>query len=182
MSSTTNSETSAGNAPSGTNTLHPNTRQCAFLKTNGVRCGAPAKGENDLCHSHLDHKERLYPQHIVLPPLEDAHAIQVATLDIMNALLYGRIEKPVASGLLYGLQLAQTNLKNLAPAAKPVEPRSSGRPGKESASELEEKFPDDYDENGEPASLAAILFRELDLELKKPGHADRAGDSPLERE
>lgn len=145
---------STSEAPS---TLHPNARQCAFIKTSGSRCGAPAKGEADLCHSHLEHKQRAYPQTILLPPLDDAHSIQVATLDIMNALLYQRIDKPTASGLLYGLQLAQTNLKNLAAAAQPI---AAARP-KNKNGKPDDQPEDDYDENGEPLSLSAILLKEL---------------------
>ncbi len=139
------------------NTLHPNARQCAYIKTNGMQCGAPAKGEADLCHSHLEHKQRAYPQTILLPPLDDAHSIQVATLDIMNALLYQRIDKSTATGLLYGLQLAQTNLKNFAAAAQPA---AAGRP-KNKNGKPDGQEDTDYDENGDPLSLSAILLKEL---------------------
>jgi hypothetical protein len=51
-----------------------------------------------------------------LPPLEDRHAIQLAISVVINALAHNRIDFRQATGLLYGLQVASANAKDLIPA------------------------------------------------------------------
>lgn len=50
-----------------------------------------------------------------LPLLEDANAIQVAIQEIMQAILDRRIDSKRAGLLLYSLQLASSNIRNLTP-------------------------------------------------------------------
>lgn len=129
--------------------LHPNAKQCAFIKIDGTQCGSPAQvnhgGDGIHCHFHFDHQERLFPKHVTLPPLEDGNAIQAATTTVLNALLYDRIDKSKATGLLYGLQLAQNNLKHMTLAPKQ----------EDQASRAAAKADEDYE------SLSAYLLREL---------------------
>ena len=58
-----------------------------------------------------------------LPLLEDANAIQVAIQEIMQAILDRRIDAKRAGLLLYSLQLASTNLRNMQPHPFESEPR-----------------------------------------------------------
>lgn len=64
-----------------------------------------------------------------LPVLEDADAIQVSLMQVMRLLLSGQIEHKTASLLLYGLQTASSNLRQVTfdPAVKEkivIDPRS----------------------------------------------------------
>jgi len=53
-----------------------------------------------------------------LPLLEDANAVQVTIQEIMQAILDRRIDNKRAGLLLYSLQLASSNIRNLAPRPK----------------------------------------------------------------
>jgi hypothetical protein len=50
-----------------------------------------------------------------LPFLEDANAVQVTIQEIMQAILDRRIDNKRAGLLLYSLQLASSNIRNLTP-------------------------------------------------------------------
>jgi hypothetical protein len=117
--------------------IHPNTRQCTHLKVDGHRCGAPALTGKPRCHFHNHIFRR--PKEFILPPLEDANSVQVTIMEVMRALLEGRLERANAGTLLYACQIAQSNLRNLslAPAEKNMQ---------------------DEEDN---MSLAALLLREL---------------------
>jgi len=52
---------------------------------------------------------------LALPLLEDANAIQLAIQEIMQAILDRRIDSKRAGLLLYSLQLACSNVRNLTP-------------------------------------------------------------------
>jgi hypothetical protein len=55
---------------------------------------------------------------IMLPPLEDAHAIQMVLRHVMQLMLQRRIERKDAGLMLYALQIASGNLKQME-AEKP---------------------------------------------------------------
>lgn len=64
-----------------------------------------------------------------LPVLEDANSVQVALMQVMHLLLSGQIEHKTASLLLYGLQTASSNLRQVTfdPSNKEkivIDPRS----------------------------------------------------------
>lgn len=81
------------------------------------------------------------PFRFVFPPLEDANAIQVGIMEVMRALLEKRIERADAGTLLYALQIAQSNLRNISLVGKPL--------------------PEGIDED--ELSMAAILMKEIRL-------------------
>jgi hypothetical protein len=95
-------------------------RNCEHIKVNGQFCGSPALRGRNYCYFHLaDVGRRLrivknleqlefYP--LELPVLEDANSIQLAIMQVMEALVHGRINTKIAGQLLYGLQLASANL------------------------------------------------------------------------
>jgi hypothetical protein len=100
---------------------------CRQIKTNGLRCKAPAMTEAPYCYFHSRLNERhssyrytaatrgyLIPgQHIQLTTLEDRESIQVALSVVINALAIGALEARRATALLYGLQLASSNAARL---------------------------------------------------------------------
>ncbi len=103
-------------------------RSCNHILVNGEVCDAVPLRDSDFCYWH--HKARARQRRlqrvclplareaetaIELPLLEDGNAIQVAIQEIMQAILDGRIDSRRAGLLLYSIQLAASNLRNLAP-------------------------------------------------------------------
>jgi hypothetical protein len=97
-------------------------RTCKHVKANGEFCGSPALRGREYCYFHLTvlgrrlrtqkhimKGENHYPQ---LPTLEDANSIQMALMQVMEALLRDQIDTKVAGLLLYGLQIASSNLQH----------------------------------------------------------------------
>ncbi|MGB8730980.1 MAG: hypothetical protein WCC99_07020, partial [Candidatus Sulfotelmatobacter sp.] len=85
---------------------------------NGIQCGSPALHRRRQCFFH----ERAREQHnrivkdqfkqarFVLPLLEDANAVQMALMQVMQLLAWGEMDHKMAGLLLYGLQTASSNL------------------------------------------------------------------------
>ena len=89
--------------------VSPHTRRCAFIKFNGEKCGSPALKTGPRCHYHAEIVRRrnlLKPQFI-----DNAADVQVAVIDTLAALLDRRMDRSNATVVLYGLQIAQNNLK-----------------------------------------------------------------------
>jgi len=102
-----------------------NAPRCYHVKINGIRCGSPAMHQDAFCFFHT----RMHnpPLEDGFPPLEDANAIQVAIMQVLQALAKKKLEVRVAATLLYGLQTASSNLKRTqfepyAPAIVTVDP------------------------------------------------------------
>ncbi|HLI62817.1 MAG TPA: hypothetical protein VKV05_05425 [Terriglobales bacterium] len=104
-------------------------RQCQHIKANGEFCGSPALRGRRHCYFHLTHigrrirAERLHAAHaarplavpepvLELPPLEDANSIQLALMQVIDALLRNRLDPKRAGLVLYALQTASSNLAN----------------------------------------------------------------------
>ena len=85
--------------------------RCAHLKANGDRCGSPAASGKELCYFHDQALADDRP--VRLPVLEDANAIQVAVMIVMDGLYRGNLNYKKAALLLYGLQIASFNLRHL---------------------------------------------------------------------
>ncbi len=120
---------------------------CRHIKTNGTQCEAPSLSEGQWCffHSRLHHRHsRFRPieaatdsivraQPVHLSALEDRESVQVALSVVINALASGQMEPRQATALLYGLQIASSNLarmnSNPSPAKIVVsaEPTSDGQ-------------------------------------------------------
>jgi hypothetical protein len=64
----------------------------------------------DMAEAHL---HRIDSASLDLPPLEDAVSIQLALCDVAQALAANRIDTKRAGLLLYALQVASTNVKNM---------------------------------------------------------------------
>ncbi len=102
-------------------------RQCEHVKTNGEFCGSPALRGRNYCYFHLSyHGSRLRAERehtralanggdtavvpLELPPLEDAASIQMALMQVIDAILHNRIDSKRAGLVLYALQTASSNL------------------------------------------------------------------------
>ncbi len=95
-----------------------NVPRCQHIKMNGMQCGSPALNRRRQCFFH----ERAREQHnrivkdqfkqarFVLPLLEDANAVQMALMQVMQLLAWGEMDHKMAGLLLYGLQTASANL------------------------------------------------------------------------
>jgi len=121
----------------------PSIPRCQYIKVNGTQCGSPAMRRNRFCFFYKRwHEQRVVlgsPNKVArkrpskpaldLPVLEDADAVQVSLMQVMRLLLSGQIEHKTASLLLYGLQTASANLRQVTidPAIKQkvvIDPRS----------------------------------------------------------
>jgi hypothetical protein len=103
-------------------------KQCNHILTNGQVCNAIPMRDSNFCYWH--HKARARRRRyeriggpismeansgLELPLMEDANAIQVAIQEIMQAILDRRLDNKRAGLLLYSLQLASSNIRNLTP-------------------------------------------------------------------
>ena len=116
---------------------------CRHIKTNGQRCGSPALANHVFCYFHRTLAQRhpkparalgwgeniptiIHPldptrePHLAathpalnLPPLEDRESIQLAASMIVGALAGNGLDPKRAGILLYGLQVASANARQL---------------------------------------------------------------------
>ena len=137
---------------------YPGYPACRHIKTDGELCQSPAMSGRNFCYYHTLYRKRNKPnkkttkalnvaiideehkwhrveaiepfaKRYTLGPLEDSASIQVALSTVLNALADQRMDYHRASTLLYGLQLAQTNLRALrADDGKPAPPQSLTAP------------------------------------------------------
>jgi hypothetical protein len=100
---------------------------CRHIKTNGTQCEAPSLSEGQWCffHSRLHQRHSrfrpievstdsiLRTQPVHLSALEDRESVQVALSVVINALASNQMEARQATALLYGLQIASSNLARI---------------------------------------------------------------------
>ena len=92
---------------------------CRHIKTNGQRCQSPALLESAYCYFHsrvhtMAKAKTSNWDDIKLPMLEDSASIQVATSQIVAALLSSRLDARRTGLLLYALQIASQNIDRAA--------------------------------------------------------------------
>jgi len=93
--------------------------QCQHIKVNGERCGSPALRRRRRCYFHEEVRidrakaadDHFAQRRFQLPVLEDANAVQVGLMKVIEMLGYGRMEPRVAGLILYALQTASYNLR-----------------------------------------------------------------------
>ncbi|HEV8525904.1 MAG TPA: hypothetical protein VGQ71_15525, partial [Terriglobales bacterium] len=90
--------------------IDPNIPQCNHIKLNGVRCGSPALRGKDLFYFHNRVRER---HQSYIPFLEDGNSVQFSLVKIMRAIMDDEIDPKKAGLLLYALQIAATNIKQV---------------------------------------------------------------------
>ena len=96
-------------------------RRCQHIKINGTQCGSPAMREHKYCYFHVrwHHKGMQVnayfkeQQILTLPTLEDANSIQVGIAEVMRELAAKMIDHKTAALMLYALQIASANVKNM---------------------------------------------------------------------
>ena len=98
-------------------------RRCQHIKTSGAQCGSPAVKDKEFCYYHESNRTISAPLYIdgqeyadslvKIPPLEDAHAIQMVLRHTMTLLMSRRIDRKDAGLMLYALQIASGNLKRM---------------------------------------------------------------------
>ena len=99
--------------------------RCAHIKTNGTQCGSPALREHRYCFFHKKWQRQHIPLNapltaqppspvsFTMPVLEDADSIQVALMQVMRLILAGQLDPKIAGLLLYALQTASLNLRQM---------------------------------------------------------------------
>jgi hypothetical protein len=105
-------------------------RRCQHIKTNGTQCGSPALREGKFCYHHQESRpERVTVKgadgkasEILVPVFEDAHSIQTMVRQVVMLMLEDKIDDKKAGRVLYALQIAAANLKNMeAEKPRPVQ-------------------------------------------------------------
>jgi len=99
-------------------------RYCQHVRENGTFCASGAVKGRDYCYFHSRVRARRLamaqaesqekPWRLELPPLEDLHAVQVALMQVTDALAADAIDARLAGLMLYALQQAASNISNHA--------------------------------------------------------------------
>ncbi len=93
--------------------VNPNTRTCAHIKVNGIRCGSPSLRGEVFCYFHqrmirgvrTPPKSRLHP----IANFESYEAIQASLMEVVNALVRNQIDVARARLILRALSIAVRN-------------------------------------------------------------------------
>ena len=115
---------------------------CRHIKTNGTQCQAPSLADGLWCFFHTRLHQRhsrfrpievstdsiVRTQPVHLSALEDRDSVQVALSVVINALASGQMESRQATALLYGLQIASSNLARINPNPSPAKVVISAEP------------------------------------------------------
>lgn len=98
-------------------------RRCHHVKVNGTQCGSPALRGKCYCYFHHNYRHlgtygapqrpSRDPFHGRFPVLEDANSVQAAIMQVIRLMLARQIDPKEAGLLLYALQLASCNLRDL---------------------------------------------------------------------
>ena len=90
---------------------------CRHIHASGFRCGSPSLRGESFCYYHHASRRpmaaaaaRPAEATFVFPPLEDRTSIQVAITEVLRALAANQIDARRAALLLYGFQIASSNL------------------------------------------------------------------------
>jgi hypothetical protein len=95
----------------------PNVRSCTHIKVTGVRCASPAMRGEQFCYFHqrMIRSVRTPPQSRLHPIalIEDEESIQVALMEVINALMRNTIDVKRASLILRALNIAARNIRRM---------------------------------------------------------------------
>jgi hypothetical protein len=83
--------------------------RCRWVKQDGTSCRSPQMKQHIYCFAHMQMAEARTLL-LLLPPPEDANAIQVGLMRIQKAMIEDTISTKKAGLLLYSMQLALTNV------------------------------------------------------------------------
>ena len=99
-----------------------NVPRCQHVKVNGTQCGSPALRSRRLCFFHNNVRaakadilaDTSAPRMFDLPLLEDANSVQMALMKVIHLLGSERMDHRTAGLMLYALQTASSNLRNVS--------------------------------------------------------------------
>ena len=109
---------------------------CHHIKADGIWCKSAALHGRDYCYAHLTFRGRRVRSarqarknawRLELPLLEDLNSVQVAVMQVLDALTENRITHRDTGQLLYGLQNAANNLRGKDHASFEVKPEAENR-------------------------------------------------------
>jgi hypothetical protein len=96
---------------------HPNVRNCTHIKVTGQQCGSPALRGEFFCYFHTrvikGVQQRVDMQLHSMALLEDAEAIQLSIMYVVDGLVKGTLELPRARLILQALRIAARNAKEV---------------------------------------------------------------------
>lgn len=111
--------------------------RCQHIRLNGQRCAAPALRGQEHCHFHDSARHAAHTISSDLPFIEDATSLQFVLMDVIRTLATGHADYKYCALMLYALQIAGANLKNLRaelPQATEVEAaKMAGKHGDQSS-------------------------------------------------
>jgi hypothetical protein len=130
--------------------------RCRHIRLNGQPCAAPALRGQSLCYFHHRAEDPNTYLERWLPFPEDAASLQLALARVQRLLLMDGFEFKRANALLYSLQIACMNLKNLNAERAQPEAAEGERPQPKPV-RVEKRKPD-ASQNGDEPSLAELLL------------------------
>ncbi len=155
---------------------------CRHVHANGVLCQSPPLRNREYCHFHLDQigrqlraaraRARHQPARLKLPLLEDPFAVQVALMQVADAIAYDEIDALRGRLLLSVLRLASSNLKTtrawqhepLFVAGEDTASAVTEWPGFEQENDL----PPDFDLHTDPEAAFPPLLPAAQPETESP--------------
>jgi hypothetical protein len=175
--------------------------RCTHIKTSGTQCGSPALRRRRFCFFHKNWQRQrsqlnaqpAAPLSFTIPVLEDADSVQVALMQVMRLILAGQLDPKIAGLLLYAMQTASPNLRQmkLEPhhlESVVIDPRAVANNGVGDDAWSEEEFEEleeDEHEEGEEEDAADEENAEEEVESVHAARAacpERAeGPSPASR-
>jgi hypothetical protein len=134
--------------------------RCQHIRAEGLRCHAPALRGRTLCYAHT-RMAASKKAGLRLPPLEDASAIALAAMQVVQQLLDGKIDRKTAAIALYGIQIVASTLNHKPFSAKPtsVVLEAAGFPPEEELLDVREAANGVQEERGTGDSSAEVEQR-----------------------
>lgn len=127
-------------------------RRCAYLKSDGQYCKAPAMGQRLFCVFHVRAMDQTGEPQLQVQLLADRQSIQLTLKQIMEQLVTGRMTPQMASPLLRAAYIALASLK---PKPKPIKARRA------------KAVPNDKGAADDERKLQEMTEEELDAELEQ---------------
>jgi hypothetical protein len=93
--------------------------RCEHIRAEGLRCQAPALRGRKLCYAHT----RMLAGRkagLQLPALEDASGIALASMQVVQQMLDGKLDRKTAAVALYGIQIVAGTLRHKPFSPKPT--------------------------------------------------------------
>ena len=141
---------------------HPRTHaaqqapRCQHVRLNSQRCAAPALRGQALCYFHHRAQDPATYDERWLPVQDDAATLQLALARVQRLLLMDGFEFKRATALLYSLQIACMNLKNLKAEFPQPEAAEGERPQRKAVRAEIRKLA--ASKNGDGSRLAELLL------------------------